>query len=35
LIERTLAEDTGGAVEIAYSPAGVELRLTMPLPSAA
>ncbi|HEX8665133.1 MAG TPA: PAS domain S-box protein [Beijerinckiaceae bacterium] len=35
LIERTLAEDTGGAVEIAYSPGGVELKLTMPLPSAA
>jgi PAS domain S-box-containing protein len=35
LIERTLAEDTGGRVEIAYSPGGVELKLTMPLPNAA
>jgi PAS domain S-box-containing protein len=35
LIERTLAKDTGGEVEIAYSPGGFELRLTMPLPSAA
>jgi PAS domain S-box-containing protein len=35
LIERTLAKDTGGEVEITYSPGGIELKLTMPLPSAA
>jgi PAS domain S-box-containing protein len=31
LIERTLAEDTNGHVEISYDPKGVRLELTMPL----
>jgi len=35
LIERTLAGDTNGQVEISYDPSGVRLELTMPLLSAA